>query len=169
LLPVWRCLAQLSCRLDGFALAVCWEGKDEPTSAKRSPPTEERSAAAARSVDPWARVQHAVFRALLSHAQQLAWAYGLARRARRDAARLPPGAQRDVLEATVQWTAFAPPASTVAQAAEEGARVLGSVLEAGDIFRAAGDDGGCIAEGLGTIRVALDAEDDDDALWPWHW
>ncbi|KAG8468341.1 hypothetical protein KFE25_013424 [Diacronema lutheri] len=167
-LGVWACLALLSARLDGLELAISHDPDErahgraaqQAAGAAREGVREgARALAADESADPWPRVHHAVFAAFALHAQTIAWAHALVRRAcaaRGSTCTSPAG----------RGTEHDEQREAAARACAEGARVLEHVVSAGDVLRTAGDAGGRLAESMGSIRAALDADVDD--AWPWH-
>lgn len=176
-LPVWRCAGLLSERLDGLSLAISDDPADAPDRCEAGAP-ERGAPAAGRSpvlaapptptgpdaADPWPGVQHGVFRAFALHAHTLGSAHGLARCAAAVCERARRGAARGARLADGALPAWTHAASAQAEAAS--AQVLDDVLRAGDLVRMAGDLGGQLAESMGSVRFALDAELED--AWQWH-
>jgi len=157
MLPVWRCLALMADRLDGIELAISaapWEAGGSALDAL----LPLAPGCAATRAERWAQVQHGVFAAFVAQGQTLSSAHGLMRRAAACACEEAREAEAD---AQARWCRDA-----ALDAEGASARLLDGVLTVGDVFRAAGDTGGRIAEAMALLRGAADAELDD--AWPWH-
>lgn len=162
LLPAWRCLGLMCAQLDGLSLAITPSQAPKGSQREQQPPSERDGGGGAR----WLLEQHSVFAAVIEHAQTLAWAHGMTRHACALTERAPPGVRRSATDAHERQAARARDERGIAQAETASARALADVLDAGDVFRAAGDEGERLAEAMGLLRAALDGEVED--AWPWH-